>query len=349
MIDLLQSRSASPRVHTVATDPGTSWTKGATVAIDAPPDIEVDPCPDVQWSSTSCRTGVCGVVAPRVVALPQGGFRLYYTQILPRPGFPTGANDYDNSTSRILSAYSPDGDVWIPEPGVRLSPQAGGAGEFRVVSSEVIPVGDGRMLRMYFECCPGSQGVTNSIRSARSTDGFEWTLEPGVRMEADGHNYSAPRIVFLDDGRCRMYVYDRGRGIISAVSYDGLKFQPEPGVRIAQDGAFDSHAAFAPEIVCMAGLGYVMYYAGYSRSNRADILRAVSMDGLNWQKAADPVISPGPSGWDAAKCSEMCLLRLPQRDGNGPRYRMLYEACDGTAINQRGVWRIASATSPLPC
>ena len=88
-----------------------------------------------------------------------------------------------------------------------------------------------------------------------------------------------------------------------------------------------------------------MSYAAYSTPNRASILRAVSDDGLTWRKDAEPILSPGPGGWDGAKCSEMCLFRLPHHAGQPPRYRMLYEACDGTATNQRGVWRIASATS----
>lgn len=341
MIDLARSASASPLVHTVATDPGLLWTKDAAIAIDAPPDADVGPLPETLWTPTAQRTGVCGAVSPRVLALPAGGYRLYYSQILPRSGFPAGANDYDNSTTRILSAFSSDGSAWAPEPGVRLSPQAGGAGEFRVVSSEVVPVGDGSRLRMYYECCSGPQSITNSIRSALSSNGgLVWSPEPGARLETDGRNYAAPRIVFLDDGRCRLYCHERGRGIMSAVSTDGLSFQPESGLRIAQGSTFDALTAFAPEIIRLADGRYVMYYAGYSQPNRAYILRAVSDDGLTWRKETEPVIAPGPGGWDAAKCSEMCLIRLA--DGT---FRMLYEACDGTTKGERGVWRIASATS----
>ena len=346
MIDLSQLQSGSSHVHRVAVDPGVLWTKDISVAIDAPPDVDTDPRPDESWSPKLARTGICGAVGPRVLTLPAGGYRMYYSQILPRPGFPAGANDYDHATTRILSAFSADGEAWIPEPGVRLSSESGGAGSFRVVSSEVVPVGDGT-LRMYFECCSGPQSTTNSIRSAISAvGGLEWTLESGERLATDGHNYSAPRIVFLTDGQCRMYCYDRGRGIISLISSDGgLTFRPEPGLRIAQDGIYDSFFAFAPEIMSVGDTGYVMYYAGYSRSNRADILRAVSEDGLHWRKEAQPVISPGPGGWDGAKCSEMCVIRLPAESGTAPRFRMLYEACDGTAKDERGVWRIASATS----
>ncbi len=350
MMDLSKCSAASPLVHTVDVDPGRIWSKETQVAIDAPPDSETCPDPAAAWTREEPRTGLCGVVSPRVLALPGAGFRMYYSQILPRPGFPGGANDYDNSSTRILSAFSLDGKNWIPEAGVRLSPQEGGAGEFRVVSSEVVPVGDGQRLRMYFECCEGSQAVSNSIRSATSSDGLKWYMDPGVRVAAAGHNFASPRIVFLDDGQCRMYLFDRGLGIISFLSRDGLEFHPEPGLRIAQDGPYDSLCAFAPEIVRVAGAGYVMYYAGYSQvpessASRADILRAISGDGLTWTKEAEPVIAPGPCGWDAAKASEMCLVRLPGASNEAAHYRMFYEACDGTAPNARGVWRIAVASS----
>ena len=102
--------------------------------------------------------------------------------------------------------------------------------------------------------------------------------------------------------------------------------------------------AFAPEIVHVHGCGYILYFAGYSASNRAHILRAESADGLTWRKQPTPAISPG-GRWDAAKCSEMCVYTVPRRSGAELVYRMVYEACDGTAVNERGVWRIAGATA----
>ncbi len=343
MIDLTQSVTASPLVHTVARDPGTSWAS-QSIAIDAPPDSDLDPSPDARWSADAVRSGLCGAVSPRVVALPGGGYRMYYTQILPRGGFPMGANDYDNATSRILSATSADGEIWIPESGVRLSPQQGGAGDFRVVSSEVVPLADTGRLRMYYECCDGPQSQQNSIRSAASDDGLGWTVESGARFELSQCNVSSPRILFLDDGRCRLYCSERGRGIISAVSDDeGLTFKLEPGIRVAADQPFDRYTAFAPEIMRLHGGGYRMYYAGYGEPTRADILTAVSDDGLHWQKASQPVLTPGSAAWHAVKRSEMCVIWNPQVRDAGEGFRMLYEACDGTAEDQRGIWRIASA------
>jgi hypothetical protein len=350
MMNLSPAVPRPARGQTVPTDPGDRWIKDGVVAVDAPPDRELDPLPEARWGEHEARSGIFGAVTPRVVALPDGGYRLYYTQILPRPGFPAGANDYDNATTRILSAKSSDGFSWIPEKGVRLSAGQGGAGEFRVVCGDIAPVinGNGR-LRLYFECCPGPQSVPSVVRSALSEDGgLVWTVEPGERIGARGRNFCSPRITFLEDGRIRLYCAERNRGIISALSEDGgITFSEEPGTRIAQGGAYDKLIAFAPEVVRIDGGGYRMYYAGYGASNRAYILSALSPDGLNWRKEPEPVISPGGGRWDGAKCSEMCVLSLPGPDGGGPRYRMFYEACDGTAANERGVWRIAAASSGL--
>ena len=346
MIDLTRAISASPAIHTVPTDPGRSWAADVTVIIDAPPDNETDPAPESTWATDDLRTGICGAVTPRVVALPNGQYRMYYTQILPRPGFPAGANDYGNASTRILSALSSDGMTWTAEPGVRLSAKQGGAGEFRVVSPDVVPVsGEPGRLRMYYECCPGTQSIENSIRSAVSDDGLNWSVEPGVRLQTPDCHYSACRIVFLDDGHSRMYVAQRGHGIVSAISKDdGVSFKIEDGIRIPTGDTYDRITAFAPEILRIDNGGYRMYYAGYSASNRAFILTATSDDGFNWMKDSEPVISPGDSQFDQAKCSEMGLMALPSTDGERPRYRLFYEACDGTAEDERGVWRIVGRT-----
>ena len=334
-------KESSP--HCVPTDPGINWAKDAEIAIDVPPDAEVDPAPETKWPADAARQGSYAAFTPQIVELADGGYRMYYTQVLPRPGFP-GAIDYDNATSRLLSAISADGLEWQPEPGIRLSAREGGAGEFRVVAPEVVPIpgGSGRW-RMYFECCRGPQSVASTIRSAVSEDGLAWEAEEGDRL-GDG-SYNAPRVIFLDDGTCRLYCSDRTEGIVSAVSDDGgVTFQLDPGRRIVRELKYEAHTAYAPEVLRIEGGGYRMYYAGYSDPTRTYILTAVSDDGLTWHKHPEPVISPG-GRYDAAKCSEMGVMQLPEIDGHAPRYRMFYEACDGTAADERGVFRILSATS----
>ncbi len=335
--------------HTVERDPGLSWVKDEQPAIEAPPDEAegaAAPAPEAQWPADSIRTGLCGAVSPNIISLPDDSFRMFYCQMLPRAGFPAGANDYDNCTTRLLSAYSVDGLTWTPEPGVRLGAKQGGAGEFRVVSPEVAPLPDGTgRLRMYYECSPGPDNGPSTLRSAISDDGgLEWTVEEGVRIGDPNGSFNAPRLIFLDDGRCRLYFSERGGGINSALSDDGLNFQREPGVRITGGSTYDAVNAFAPEVLRIRSGGYRMYFSGYSASTQAQVLGAVSEDGLTWQKEEEPVIPPG-GRLDGAKASEMCVIAIPTADGKGEQYRMFYEACDGTAVDKRGVWRIAGATA----
>lgn len=342
---MIDHRQEFPLPHVVATDPGVAWTKDDAVVIDAPPNAEAELAPEATWPTDLARDGSCGAVAPCVVSLPDGGLRMYYTQILPRPGHPAGANDYDNATTRILSARSQEGAEWKPEPGVRLNAEHGGAGAFRVASPEVVPMSGNRTkLRMYFESCPGTQAADTPIRSALSDDGGKtWNLEPGVRLGGSGESTSAPRLLELEDGRCRLYCYHGGTGIISAISTDGgLTFAREPGVRIAKTLSYEVQTAFAPEVLRIENGGYRMYYAGYADLTRAYILTATSDDGLAWQKHPEPVISPG-GRFDRIKCSEMGITPLPSSPG--PSYRLFYEACDGTTAEHRGVWRILSASA----
>ncbi|MEE2658890.1 MAG: hypothetical protein VX733_10325 [Candidatus Latescibacterota bacterium] len=330
--------------HVVCSDPGIAWKKDAVVAIEAPPDIDVDPDPAAVWPDTDSRTGICGAVTPNVVDLGDGRHRMYYTQIVPRDGFPEGANDYDHATTRILSSVSWDLVAWTPEPGVRLSPRDGGAGKVgRVVSPDVVALPAGG-LRMYYECCRGAQLEGATIRSAQSADGLTWFREEGYRLE--GGNYSAPCALWTGGETWRLYCSECGVGIVSALSEDGgLTFEREPGVRI-RTGELPEEmlTAFAPEVLRIASGNYRLYYAGYSDKTRASILAAESEDGLAWRKVPDPVVVPG-GRFDAAKCSEMCVVALPTSPGPAGRYRMFYEACDGTALDRRGVWRIVSATS----
>ena len=239
MITLNEAHQTGPQLHRVAVDPGSKWEKDTDWVIDAAPDDDLRPDPEAIWSASAQRTGICGAVSPRVIGLVGGGYRLYYTQLLPRPGFPEGAVDYDQSSSRILSANSPDGEAWTLDPGVRLSSEDGGAGEFRVVSSEVVPIPNTPgHLRMYYECCRGPQSEASTILSARSEDGgLQWSREPGVRWGDGETNYAAPRIQFVNESLLRLYCYEREGGIVSAISYDGgTTFTQEPGMRLVQAG-----------------------------------------------------------------------------------------------------------------
>ena len=308
-------------VHFAPTDPGTRWIKDPGIVIDAPD-----------------ASGEWKVLTPNVVDVPGGGYRMYYTRSGP-------GRDYGPTPAVILSAFSSDGSRWAAEPGVRLAPH-GPAADVRVVCPDVIPLAGGG-YRMYFEGQPS--GRASVILSAFSEDGLEWRPEPGVRFGGP-RRYGSPRclVVSGDPGaaiRFRLYFHsyshplrmalDAENHIVSAVSADGLSFQAEPGVRIRQEGPLQTFAVYAPEVLRLGDGSYRMYYAGWQVDPvRGRIFSATSPDGVAWER--DPQVNVDFGGrYDAEKCSEPCVMRLP--DG---RYRMFYEACD-----EHGVWRILSCTA----
>jgi hypothetical protein len=283
-------------------------------------------------------------LTPNVVALPGGGYRMYFT--ISGPG-----RDYGPTRAVIRSAVSADGSAWELEPGDRLQPHGPDAA-VRVVCPDVIPLpaADGSGWRMYFEGQPADPRAS-VILSARSSDGLVWQPEPGLRFGGP-RRYGSPRCVFVSDDpgasvRFRLFFHsyshplrmalDAENHIVSAWSSDGLTFTADAGVRIGQEGPLQTFAAYAPEVL-RVGSGepeWRMFYAGWQVDPvRGRIFAASSSDGVSWERDRGVVVDFG-GRYDREKCSEPCVIQLP--DG---RYRMFYEACD-----EHAVWRILSATS----
>lgn len=97
-----------------------------------------------------------------------------------------------SASPRVQAVQTDPGRSWVKDAAVAVDAAPDG---------EVVPLASGEnRMRMYYECCSGLQSGPSTIRSALSEDGgLVWTPEPGARLEADGRNFSSPRIVFLDD------------------------------------------------------------------------------------------------------------------------------------------------------
>lgn len=304
-----------------AADPGFRFEKQPGAALDL----------DVDFPASSH-------LCPRVVALPEGGYRLYYAEF--GPICPPG------TLGVIVSAFSRDGDRWEKEPGVRFTPSAEAMAK-RVLAPDLVSLPGGGW-RLYVE--GRSQEERRAIFSAISPDGLNFTLEPGARLldRESPHGYGTPCCVPLEAGgvwRLYYYHYDGSAWAIrSARSQDGIDWRPEPGDRVVQTLPEESYAVYSPHVIRLANGGWRMYYAGWSddREMRGCILAADSADGLAWRKYETPVLVPAgdESAWDGKICSEPTLFR----DAAG-RWRLLYEAC-----NREKNWRILSAVMrpPLP-
>ncbi len=200
-------------------------------------------------------------VDPDVVALPGGGFRMFWVEAsgLADPAGP----DQDNT---IRSATSPDGLTWTPEDGARLR------GPF--VDPDVVALPEGG-FRMYLtRLLPrerlGPEDPHMAIVSARSVDGLAFRLEDGSRIP--GGNASST--VHLPNGRVRTYFHTRPvffpqeprdptAVIRSAVSSNGLDFEVEVGDRIALPAGTRGRlmGAEAPGVVAHPGGGLHMTFA----------------------------------------------------------------------------------------
>ncbi len=306
-------------VHFHETDPGTTWTKDATPAIEFNPLVPAN-----------------GVLTPNVVALARGGFRMYYT------GFAPGFTNTD-LLGHILSASSPDGWSWTHDDGVRINVHGPHASQ-RTLCPDVVPMPGGGS-RMYYEArTPDAPTV---ILSATSVDGLDWKLEEGVRIGDGAWSYGSPRCVYFPTERglvYRLYFHhysfpmasglNAQNHIVSAVSVDGLNFEIERGVRIAQETERETYAVYAPEVIRLGDGSYRMFYAAWAEGIDGGIFTAVSDDGIEWTKTLAPLLDLD-APLDCGMVSEPCVMELP--DG---RFRMFYEARDG---ERRA--RILSATS----
>jgi hypothetical protein len=147
----------------------------------------------------------------------------------------------------------------------------------------------------------GSQAVTNSIRSATSSDGLKWTMDPrGPRgIRGPQLRITAHRLFWTTGAAGCTSVRSRPGDHQPAYRSDGLEFHPGTGPENRPGRSSTTRSARLPRrLSAWQVLDYVMYYAGYSqvsgsRASRADIFRAVSGDGLTWTKESEPVISSG--------------------------------------------------------
>ncbi len=127
---------------------------------------------------------------PDIISLGGGTIRMYFV---------AGGALTDSATS------TDDGVTWTREGRITIS---GLSAANWVVDADLVRLSSGG-YRMYFATGPdGQSGLNNKrIRSATSTDGRMFTLDPGIRVAplASGDDLVDPDVIQLPDGRYRMY------------------------------------------------------------------------------------------------------------------------------------------------
>lgn len=217
----------------------------------------------------------------------------------------------------------PSGDGWEALPGIVLASGLPG-GKNGVTAPDVVRLADGRW-RMYVEA-RDSDAASAVIASATSVDGETWTADAGVRLQASvGVGLGTPACVADPDGGWRLYCHEYASSyyhIVSAHSADGLTWHREPGVRITQSLPGDDFGVYGPHVVRCSD-GWVMVFAAWTAQPAISgaIWAAWSADGLTWQRASSPWLTPGPS-YDGRVCSE------PFLDLHSSHIDLHYEGCD---------------------
>ncbi len=179
----------------------------------------------------------------------------------------------------------------------------------------LVPLPDGR-VRLYFtgNIRRESGGGSPAIYSAISTDGVNYTFEPGQRFEVDG------RIVIdcaavLHQGVFHLFVPDNGVGVnpsqrpanepaanrpregvgYHATSKDGLKFTRVDDVQIEGRRRWLGNAQSDGKVITFYGTGEGLDKGGGDRSSRG-FWMATSADGHDWKLVENPSITGGDPG-----------------------------------------------------
>jgi hypothetical protein len=215
------------------------------------------------------------------VSLPSGGIRIY--------------GEYESNplgpwNPRIMSYVSDNGSQFALESGVRVS-------EGRMPS--VIRLSDGR-YRMYLEDTVPTEA---SFWSAISSDGLNFTLEPGNRLKTtdtgnESIGFTSPRVAALKDGRYRMYYGGQNsKGdclLLSAISTDGLIWTREEGIRINAKSFCSDWAGSLLSGPVIDANGTVRLYWGFlkcdsqGKNDHFGIFEFTSSDGLAFTQ--DPTL-----------------------------------------------------------
>ncbi len=192
-----------------------------------------------------------GFGMPRIIALPDGGWRIYANQM-----------------GGIGSAISEDGMTFILEEGVRMHGSDHGVAALSTGSIVEAPQGG---FRMYYSDLPlaGVAPAGHTIFSAYSEDGELWIPDSDFRFgaadETDKSNSAEHPYVLRDAEGLYWMFFFRGMEIWTTASTDGITWQNETSTGIHGND---------PDVIIRADGEWWMYYGNFDPQIGGYILRA---------------------------------------------------------------------------
>ena len=244
----------------------------------------------------------------------------------------------------------------------------------------LVTLPDGR-LRLYFTSLQGRrfEEHTPAIYSAISTNGIDYTFEPGQRFGVEGR-FVIDCAVVLHNGVFHLYAPDNGaqepgnrngppvmngrEGVgYHAISKDGLNFTRQPDVKLDGNRRWLGNAQSDGRVITFYGTGAPLGFTPTPGQRGGNLWMATSSDGQAWQLVKSPLVMGADPGAVTLKDGGLLLVttgeprpgtasanRRPNNGGENFRpviIMPLMKALDGNNDGMLDAEELANATAAL--
>ena len=246
------------------------------------------------------RPGAAGTWDSVAVALP--------TVAATDTGWVMGYAGSDGGDYVIGAATSPDGLAWTRAPDNPLHTGSGTEGDWKRYSvNSPMFVSTGDEWAMFYDGRGGETGNIN-IGLATGPDALhvsDDSGEPVFRWTEDEESWAGqavahPSVLLNAEGFWELWYSTGLQKLGYAYSTDGRtwsRYCHNPVFVADAANPWENDTVKAAEVIETAD-GYAMTYSAGGKGT-FQVGWAMSRDGLHWQRAAEPVLSPGTEAWEA--------------------------------------------------
>jgi hypothetical protein len=243
-----------------------------------------------------------------------------------------------------------------PNPWVRNSNTPGAYDEDKAGTRTILRLND-TDWRMWWEAVEGVGDPTTLAYASSIDAGITWTkydggalLQPCAGPHWENDEIAPTDIYWMEDENAYWLYYHGGYddpaggfpnqvGLLSSTDGSlGLsweRYASNPIIPSGTEGTDDEYGANDAAIIKKSDTEWIALYQGEDSSGKKHILRATSVDGLNWTKDTDSgiVLDVGTAGeWDD---NGIAAISRPIIDPNNNRWHCWYNGDDGSAgVNQ---------------